>query len=278
MSLINENLVLIEKILQVSKDAGESILDIYNNADPKIELKEDKSPLTAADISSHTIIVNRLRNITPKIPIISEEDCNIPLAVRSNWKEYWLIDPLDGTKEFINRIGEFTVIIALVRDNKPILGIIHVPVKNETYRGSKEFGSFHIKANQEKESISVANKNNNTIRIAASRSHPSKRLNLLLKELNNYEILNIGSSLKFCLVASGAADIYPRFGRTSEWDTAAGEAIVESAGGYVCALKGELMTYNTKHNFLNPDFLVSSSKNLILELQKILKKIPSNEK
>ena len=254
---LNEQLIF--STIEIAKEAGEAISQIYNS-DFDYQIKKDLSPITAADRLSHKIITERLKILTPEIPILSEENCNIPFKVRSQWADYWLIDPLDGTKEFINNNGEFTVNIALIENNTPILGIIHIPISHETYWGSKNKGSFYLNANDDEVNISVSNNHQNPIRIVASRSHPSEMLNYVLEKIINYEIIKIGSSIKFCHIASGQADCYPRFGPTSEWDTAAGEAIVRYAGGHMVTLNGNLMQYNAKKDYLNPNFIVSSDK------------------
>jgi 3'(2'), 5'-bisphosphate nucleotidase len=198
--------------------------------------------------------------LTPEIPILSEENCDIPYKIRSQWTQYWLVDPLDGTKEFIKKNGEFTVNIALIENNNPIFGIIHIPVTNETYWGSQVNGSFYSNKNNDVERISVSDNHQNPMRIVASRSHPSEMLNSLLEKLVDYEIIEVGSSIKFCHIASGQADCYPRFGPTSEWDTAAGEAIVRFAGGQIVTTNGNSIKYNLKGNYLNPNFIVSNDK------------------
>ena len=280
MSIPKKELELIETVIRISKEAGSKILEIYDNPvyfyednrrkfdDPRplSVLKKDSSPLTIADIASHEIIVNSLRKINPSIPILSEEASDIPFKVRSKWDEYWLIDPLDGTKEFLKRNGEFTVNIALIKENIPILGIIHIPISNETYWGSTKLGSFYLKDNKEKHKISVAENTNSPLRIVASRSHPSKSLESLLKKKDQYKIINKGSSLKLCLIASGEADIYPRFGPTSEWDIAAGQAILESAGGAIITNRKQRLHYNESESYLNPNFVASSSKELSLHI------------
>ena len=169
---------------------------------------------------------------------------------------------MDGTKEFINRNGEFTVNIALIDNNTPIFGVIYLPVTNEIYWGSKDSNSFYSNEKNNIKQILVAENHQNPIRLVASRSHPSKILNSLLERIVDYEIIEIGSSIKFCLIASGQADVYPRFGPTSEWDIAAGEAIVRSAGGNVMNANGEPLKYNLKKNYLNPNFIVSNGKSV----------------
>jgi len=260
---------------EIAKDAGLAIVQIYNS-DFDYALKKDSSPITKADNISHKIITERLKILTPKIPIISEENCDIPYSIRSRWKKYWLVDPLDGTKEFINKNGEFTVNIALIENNTPIFGVIHIPVTNETYWGSKVSGSFYSNANNDVTQIRVSKKNNSPIRLVASRSHPSEMLNDLLEKIIEFEILNVGSSIKFCHIASGQAECYPRFGPTSEWDTAAGEAIVSFAGGNVVTVTGKSMNYNAKEDYLNPNFIVSNGKIIserILSMVSMIKQI-----
>tara|TARA_B100001750_G_C15374859_1_gene529285 strand:- start:147 stop:959 length:813 start_codon:yes stop_codon:yes gene_type:complete len=254
---------LIEQLIEISKEAGQAILEVYNtNFD--YQIKEDLSPLTKADTLSHNIICERIRVLTPDIPILSEENSDIPFNTRSSWKQYWLVDPLDGTKEFIKRNGEFTVNIALIENNTPVIGIINVPVSNEIYWGSSIYGSFHREENNQKERLFIEKNNSKLVRIVASRSHPSKTLGSFLEVTNDYKILTKGSSLKFCLIANGTADIYPRFGPTSEWDTAAGQAIVEFAGGSLITIDKKPLKYNLSENYLNPYFIVASREDLAL--------------
>ena len=255
--ILNEQ--LISSTVEIAKLAGEGITEIYNS-DFDYQLKKDLSPITAADNLSHIIITKRLKILAPEIPILSEENCDIPYKIRANWTKYWLVDPLDGTKEFIKRNGEFTVNIALIENNTPIFGVIHLPVTSETYWGSQVNGSFYSSGNNDVKEIRVSENHQNPIRLVASRSHPSEMLNSLLKKIVDYEIIEVGSSIKFCHIASGQADCYPRFGPTSEWDTAAGEAIVSSAGGHVVAASGNSMKYNVKEEYLNPNFIVSNGK------------------
>jgi 3'(2'), 5'-bisphosphate nucleotidase len=263
---------LISSTVEIAKEAGMAITEIYNsNFD--YQLKKDLSPITAADNLSHNIITERLKTLTPKIPILSEENCDIPYKIRSQWTQYWLVDPLDGTKEFINKNDEFTVNIALIENNTPIFGVIDIPITNETYWGSKVNGSFCSDTNNNVKQINVSEDNQNLIRIVASRSHPSNMLASLLEIIVDYEIIKIGSSIKFCLIASGQADCYPRFGPTSEWDTAAGEAIVSYAGGCVVTVRGNSMNYNTKKDYLNPNFIVSNGKIISERILSLIKAV-----
>ena len=246
----------INNLIEISRNAGRAILEIYEtNFD--VDIKNDQSPLTKADLLSDKIISQALKKIDSSIPILSEESSKIPFSERSRWKEYWLVDPLDGTKEFIKKNGEFTTNIALIRGNRPIFGIIHAPAKNETYWGVKGIGSFFIKGDSlnDAQKISSSCETNNKLRIVTSRSHPSANLKLILDKLDSFKLINIGSSLKFCLVAKGEADCYPRLGPTCEWDTAAGEIIAEAAGAMVTNFDDKPLTYNKKDHYINPDFL-----------------------
>ena len=253
---------LIEQLIEISKEAGKAILEVYNtNFD--YQIKEDLSPLTKADTISHNIICERLKVLTPDIPILSEENSDIPFNIRSLWKQYWLVDPLDGTKEFIKRNGEFTVNIALINNNEPVFGIIYIPVTNHLFWGSKVHGAYEIKNGMNQRKIHVSTKN--TKKVAASRSHSNTEINNFLEKLDTYTIVNMGSSLKFCLIANGEIDIYPRLGSTSEWDIAAGEVILRSAGGCIIDLEGKNILYNKK-NIINPSFIAASNLNIAEEI------------
>ena len=264
--LINENLL---KIVNISVDAGEVILNYYNeNVD--VIYKDDESPLTKADLASHKIITDSIKKITPDIPILSEEEF-IDWKIRKKWKKYWLIDPLDGTKEFIKKNDEFTVNIALIENNRPILGVIYTPALNELFYSIKNFGSYKIltkkKLNTLKEAkrISINKKKSNKIKIVGSRSHSNPILDKWVnKNFNEFDILQKGSSLKFCLIAEGSADIYPRFGPTSEWDIAAGHIILEEAGGKLKSIENKEILYNEKENILNPDFFAYSNIDFVI--------------
>ena len=246
---------LVEQVVLISRLAGCEILKIYDS-DFEIETKADDSPLTAADRAAHELITQALGELTPEIPVWSEESAAIPYAERAAWPRFWLVDPLDGTKEFIKRNGEFTVNIALVSTHEPILGVVHVPVQNREYFGYQGGGAFLSEEATKPRSISVSHRADKTVRVVGSRSHLGSSLEKYLKNLGPHVMVPMGSSLKFCLVASGEADIYPRLGPTSEWDTAAAQAVVECAGGKVVTLQGQRLLYNTKADVLNPHFLV----------------------
>jgi 3'(2'), 5'-bisphosphate nucleotidase len=244
--------------VSIARDAGKAILSIYN-AGFTVEEKDDKSPLTEADLASHHLIIKRLSKLTPEIPILSEESASLPFAERASWETYWLVDPLDGTREFIKRNGEFTVNIALIHQHKSIIGVINVPVLDVDYFAWENGGSYKSEQGGEAKRISVKKldaSENAPLTVAGSRSHGSEMMQQYIEKLGDVETLSMGSSLKFCLVAEGRADLYPRLGLTSEWDTAAAHCIVEQAGGYITKTDMTPLQYNTKDSLLNPFFFV----------------------
>ena len=245
----------VEPVVALAQQAGRAILEVYAT-DFDVDNKDDNSPLTKADLASHTIISAGLAELSPSLPIISEESGLPAFSKRSQWSRYWLIDPMDGTKEFVNRNGEFTVNIALIDDGCPVLGIVYVPVTGVTYIGDAQSGAERRDANGQRNAIRVAAAASRPIRVVGSRSHKSDGLERYLAGLGETDLIPMGSSLKFCVIAEGGADIYPRFGPTSEWDTAAAQAVVEQAGGAVVTMDGKPMRYNQKDDILNPYFLV----------------------
>jgi 3'(2'), 5'-bisphosphate nucleotidase len=246
---------LIEPVVGLAVSAGNAILEIYET-DFDVAAKDDDSPLTRADMAAHRCIIRGLSELTPDLPIISEESGLPDFAVRSTWQRYWLVDPLDGTKEFVKRNGEFTVNIALIDNHRPVLGVVHVPVMGKTYVGCDGTGSELWTAEDGRRPIRVAIESASPVRVVGSRSHRGASLDAFLEKLGEVEMVPMGSSLKFCLVAEGAADVYPRLGPTSEWDTAAAQAVVEQAGGGVWRLDGKPLSYNAKPDILNPHFMV----------------------
>jgi 3'(2'), 5'-bisphosphate nucleotidase len=228
----------------------------FYKQDVSIEQKEDRTPLTEADMAAHNAIVAGLSVLTPEIPILSEESAQIPFTERSQWDSYWLVDPLDGTREFIKHNGEFTVNIALIRNHRPLLGVIVVPVSGLCYYACDKQGAFKLEPGGKPESITVRPFDSMNLVIAGSRSHRSDKMGDFLSNLGEHVMISMGSSLKSCLVAEGKADIYARFGPTSEWDTAAAHCIVEQAGGGLTDLRMKTLRYNTKESLLNPPFLV----------------------
>ena len=250
---------LSEIVCDIAIQAGEQVMAIYETADFAVEAKADFSPLTAADLASHQYLVEALAELTPDYPILSEESATIPYEERRHWATYWLIDPLDGTKEFINRNGEFSILIALVHEQKPVLGVVYAPVIDTCWFASLGNGAFkrtgeHTVALQVREAGSC-------LTVVGSRSHAGDSLKEFLEKAGEYELISMGSILKACLVAEGSADIYPRFGPTSEWDTAAAQIIVEEAGGEMTDTQLLPLKYNAGPTLLNPHFLVYGKSN-----------------
>ncbi|HLF35580.1 MAG TPA: 3'(2'),5'-bisphosphate nucleotidase CysQ [Cyclobacteriaceae bacterium] len=249
----------IEILRDIVSESGKMIMEIY--ADQQrfeiVDFKSDNSPLTLADRKSNEIIVDGLKKHFPSIPVLSEEGRNIPYEERRNWNRFWLVDPLDGTKEFIKRNGEFTVNIAMIEDTYPVFGIIYAPAIQVFYWGGGEFGSYKQDAGTPGK-IQVSEKAKDLVAVK-SRSHASEGENELYSNYPIREYISIGSSLKFCMVAEGKADLYYRHGPTMEWDTAAGQAIVEGAGGRVLNASKEKFRYN-KNSLLNGSFFVLNGK------------------
>ncbi len=246
---------MLAQLVSISRRAGLAILEWYDG-DMDITRKADESPLTQADLASHELISAELTAYWPDIPVLSEESADIPWQTRQKWQQYWLVDPLDGTKEFINRNGEFTVNIALIRDHQPVVGIVHVPVTDTSYFGSRESGAWRQRGAAEACPIHVRQPSADPAIIVGSRSHANPELSSQLERLGPHELVSMGSSLKFCRVAEGIADFYPRLGPTCEWDTAAAQGVVEAAGGRVVKADGSPLDYNNKESFLNPYFFV----------------------
>ena len=249
---------LLNAAVAISEEAGKAIMNVYSGDTLGTTYKNGGSPLTLADMASHNIILEQLKKNTPDIPILSEESENVPYDARKLWKTFWLVDPLDGTKEFIKRNGEFTVNIALVDHGKTVLGVVCAPDLSTTYYARKGKGAFKkVSINGERTSeINVSDYNNGRLIVVASRSHGSKILESFQNKIGDADYTAMGSSLKLCLVAEGKAHLYPRLGPTMEWDTAAAHCIVESAGGSVTDLHRQTLKYN-KPNLLNPFFMVS---------------------
>ncbi len=252
---ISNMTALLESVSALARRAGAAILDVYAK-EFDVTKKADSSPLTVADMRSHRIIVEGLSELTPAIPILSEEASDIAFEERQHWSRYWLVDPLDGTKEFVSRNGEFTVNIALIQKHVAVLGVVFVPIRDTMYTGLVDRGAYKQVGTQARSAIKTRAPSATPLRIVGSRSHSDNTLEQFLPKLAPYELVPVGSSIKFCLVAEGTADLYPRFGPTSEWDTAAAQAIVEAAGGAVVKLDGSPLRYNTKAELLNPHFLV----------------------
>lgn len=245
----------IKRINAIALEAGKGILDVYNKPDSDFQtiLKSDDSPLTVADRVSHHIIVDALKDAYPSIPIISEEGRDIPYEDRKDWEYFWCVDPLDGTKEFIKRNGEFTVNIALIHIDKPVLGVIYVPVQNVLYYASESDGSWKQSDDGTVTALKVSKPADNWVSVG-SRSHASEEDEKVLAGYPVVSSISVGSSLKFCMIAEGKAQIYYRHGPTMEWDTAAGHAIANYSGAKVTRPDGEPFLYN-KTSLLNGSFL-----------------------
>lgn len=250
----------LDDVIALSKKAGAAILQVYHSSDFEQQQKSDNSPLTQADLASHRIIVDGLTSLTPDIPVLSEESKGITTDERKSWQTYWLVDPLDGTKEFIARNDEFTVNIALIHNNQSILGVIYVPVLDIAYWAVESEGAFKQKGSSKPASIKVRNvpllDGEKQYTVVASRRHGLDKVQALCKQMPAFDLASRGSSLKMCLIAEGEADLYPRLAPTSEWDTAAAQIIVEEAGGRLVTTDFLPMRYNTKDQLLNPHFYV----------------------
>jgi len=245
---------LLDAVCAIARAAGRAILDVYGR-EFGVEIKADHSPLTEADRWAHDIIARDLADLAVTAPLLSEESPPRELAQRRSWPRFWLVDPLDGTKEFLKRNGEFTVNIALVDEHRAVLGAVFAPALDRMYCGALPLGAWRQDGAGPTQAIRVRRTAAAPLRVVGSRSHPSPELAGYLTGLGPHEITDMGSSLKICLVAEGAADIYPRLGPTSEWDTAAAQAILESAGGRMIDTSGQPLRYNAKDDLLNPHFL-----------------------
>ena len=263
MIAINQSLV--ETVIAITKEANKAISNIYQQ-DFSYSQKDDRSPVTEADIAAHRVIVKGLKSFNSQIPIISEEQASISYDERKSWDCFWLVDPLDGTKEFIKKNGEFTVNIALIYKGNSVFGMISLPVTNVIYFGYKEKGSFKIDPKGHIQPIESKSTVGAKIVVARSRSHSEKKEEIMLSCFKEIETIHVGSSLKFCYIAEGKADIYIRGGPTMEWDTAAGQAIAESAGTIVRDLEGKKLVYNKKI-LKNPGFICCANRELFTKVQ-----------
>lgn len=256
---------LLQQVIDLSCRAGDEILKVYNKADGfDIDIKSDDSPVTEADLAAHAILQPGLEGLLAGVPVLSEESTLPSYEERASWSRYWIIDPLDGTKEFINRNGEFTVNVALIDKGVPVLGVVYVPVLGITYAGIQGMGAWKIEQGQTQSiavrTVASRRDKGQPVELVASRNHGADAVVALMDKvsgaLGEVETKNMGSSLKLCLVAEGQADLYPRLALTSEWDTAAAQAVVEAAGGQVVDTGFNVLRYNTKDDILNPFFYV----------------------
>jgi 3'(2'), 5'-bisphosphate nucleotidase len=251
---------LITPVRDIAAEAGEAIMEVYRNLD-EVQTKSDGSPVTEADHRAHHVIVDRLRALTPSVPILSEESAQVPYTEREHWHEFWLVDPLDGTREFINQRGEFTVNIALVRAGVPVLGVVGIPAWGAFFWGHGG-EAYRQRDDGAARRIRVAHFSSGTPRVVASRSHASPETQEFIDRVRDAcgdcELKSMGSALKICLVAEGEADVYPRLGPTSEWDIAAAHCVLRAAGGSLTTARGEPIRYN-KENILNPWFVAAGT-------------------
>ncbi len=247
---------MIDVILEIATNAGEEIMRVYEDADRfgDVEHKSDNSPLTVADRQAHLIIMEALQQTYPDIPILSEEGDHTDFTTRSQWNRFWLVDPLDGTKEFIHRNGEFTVNIALVESHRATMGVVHAPALNRSFCGDIHQGGYRIDADGNRQRLKINNRSHDRVAVR-SKSHAAVEEEAVLKQYGVRDCVSVGSSLKFCYVADGTADLYYRHGPTMEWDVAAGQAVVESAGGRVLSGTGPEPFRLNKPDLLNGSFL-----------------------
>lgn len=254
---------LLEAVRAIAREAGRAITQIeqaFRAGDAgalDVQTKSDASPLTAADLAAHRIIAAGLAALRPEWPVVSEEGAQLAFEERRHWRRFWLVDPLDGTREFLSGNGEYTVNIALIEDGAPRLGVVLAPATGLEYSGLAGGGAWRARGGAAQEAIRVAGRlpGGAALRLVGSRSHRGDSLDALLARIGPHEFVAMGSSLKFCVLAEGGADVYPRLGPTSEWDTAAGHAVLVGAGGRVMRLDGTPLRYNAHDGWLNPDFI-----------------------
>ena len=251
-----DHLSILPDVIRIADEASDRVLKVYSS-DFKVRFKADESPITAADTASHEVIVQGLRRLDPDTPILSEEGAQIEWDERKHWRRFWLIDPIDGTKDFTQRTGEFTVNIALIEEGKPILGVVTAPALKEAFWGAEGQGAFKRDRTGKVHRISVATPHE-VRRIVASKNHLNEDTKKFIAEIGPHQLVQAGSSLKFCRIAEGRADIYPRLGPTCEWDTAAAHAVLSAAGGIVHTLDGKPLRYG-KEDVLNPFFIAACS-------------------
>jgi 3'(2'), 5'-bisphosphate nucleotidase len=247
---------LLDQVLEIADTASRKVMEIYQT-DFQVQTKDDNSPITEADIASHHVIVDGLTALTPDIPILSEESANAPWEERKTWTRFWLVDPIDGTKDFTNRTGEFTVNIALIENGEPVMGVVTAPALGDAYWGIKGQGAWKREADGSTRRLAVENPPQ-AIRAVASKNHMNEDTRHFIEQLGEHQLVQAGSSLKFCRIAEGQADIYPRLGPTCEWDTGAAHAVLVAAGGKVTQLDGTPLAYG-KEEVLNPYFVASGA-------------------
>ncbi len=248
---------IIQSVIEITKQAGAVIMDVYKT-NFEIHIKNDKSPVTEADTRANDIITAGLLKIAPDIPILSEEGGDVSFEERTKWDSFWMVDPLDGTKEFIKKNDEFTVNIAYMQNNQPVFGVVYAPALDELYWGSVEKGAYKSFAGNSYTPIRVKSQLSNPVQLATSRSHPSPKMDKFLAQFKKIDLHPMGSSLKICSVADGRVHFYPRLGPTMEWDTAASHAVIKAAGGEIIKYgTNKPLEYN-KEDLLNPEFIAGN--------------------
>jgi len=252
------NKTTLNEVVAIAKHAGEAIMAVYAQV-IEVQHKQDNSPLTQADLAAHNIIENSLSALVPELPVLSEESAAIPFATRRQWSSYWLVDPLDGTREFIKRNGEFTVNIALIENHRPVMGVVYAPALDLLFYASAGQGAYRQSGREPLQTIHARTFAADRITVAGSRSHAGEELTRFLDRMGPHTLISMGSSLKICMVAEGLADVYPRLGPTSEWDTAAAQCVLEEAGGHLVGMDGMPFRYNLKDNLLNPHFFAAGA-------------------
>lgn len=255
----------IEQVIDIAVKAGSEIRNIYLNGTFDKEVKSDNTPVTSADIAAHNIISSALKTLTPDIPVLSEEDADIPFSQREHWNRYWLVDPLDGTGEFIAGSGDFSVIIALVEHNRPIMGVVYVPMTEVCYYAIAGLGAYKRDEQSEVRIISrqLADSDEPPLKLAVSRRQDPQSVLKLFNQPKHCELIVLGgAALKSCLIAEGKADCYVRIGPTGEWDTGAAQIIIEEAGGQIMDLELQPLSYNERESLENPNFIVVGSPHL----------------
>ena len=245
---------LLPQIVDISIEAGKRIVEVYKT-DFEVKYKEDESPVTKADMLSHEYIIGSLEKLNLALPILSEESNHIPFSERRTWESYWLIDPLDGTREFINRRDDFTVNIALIHKQKSVLGVVHIPMTQESYVATAAGGAYKYSADGSIQKLQARQETAAEVIVAVSYSHTGEKTKEFLARIGPHSLKRRGSMVKCCMIAAGEADIYPRLGNTCEWDTAAGQCMLEEAGGYLVDWQGNSFRYNTKDSIINPPFI-----------------------
>ncbi len=251
---------VLQEVIGIAKRAGAAIMEVYAHG-IEVQHKADNSPLTQADLAAHHIIEAGLTELTPDLPVLSEESASIPYETRKRWDRYWLVDPLDGTREFIKRNGEFTVNIALIEHHQPVLGVVFAPALDLLFYAAQGQGAYRQLASREPQRIYARTFDPTQVAVAGSRSHAGDELTRFLDRMGPHLLISMGSSLKICLVAEGRADVYPRLGLTSEWDTAAAQCVLQEAGGKLIDTQGQVFKYNLKDSLLNPHFFAVGAGN-----------------